>query len=345
MPVAEERARSSIKETPKDMDFLADLTLIVRECFREDGIEYCGNGDPRELAALYFETRIRRIIPRPRKVHFSIEIHSSLGRLVRETDPDRKQKALEAWRAVFTLRDCFVNGEEVTRFLSKQVTKAAGKDGMLWDFGMHHFHLCRQLEDSETFVERSDYLLFAIIAENAAFFVDIRSHHDPEGLGWVRQELLRIAHSNWPVLLKCRELRGITGQTVTNQQKQLLRQRNLNHATELGGKAIAPIGWGVTAAGSSALCRVLGDRLIHEIKRHEEYFRGQPPEVRRALEESGAAVAQRIEFRLARIDSPSQSIEVLEGLRAHQGLSKDLCGMGFAVVEATTRTAVLVPDQ
>ena len=327
------------------MDLLADLTHIVRECFREEGIEYCGGGDPDELAALYCETRIRRISPRPRKVHFSDEIHSSLERLGRETDPDRRPKALEARRAARTLRDRLAEGEEVTRFLSKQVTKAASKDGMLWDFGMHHFHLCTQLDGSGTFVERSDYLLFAIIADDAAFFVDVRRHRDPEGLGWVRQDLLRIVHSNWPAPLECRELRGITGDRVTDQQKQLLRQRNLNHVSEFGGKAFAPIGGGATGAGSSALCRFWGDKLIHEIERHEQFFGGQPPAVRRALEERGADVAQRMEFRLARIDRLSTSTGVLEALRAARGLSKDLCRMGFVIVEATTGVPVLVSEK
>ena len=149
-----------------------------------EGIEYCGSGDPGELAALYCETRIRRIVPRPRQVHFSDEIHSSLGRLARETDVDKRDEALEAWRTIFTLRHRLVNGEEVTRFLSKGVARARSQDGMLWDFGMHHFHLCRRLDDFGTFVERSDYLLFAIIADDAAYFVDVRRHHDPEGLGW-----------------------------------------------------------------------------------------------------------------------------------------------------------------
>ncbi|WP_420449042.1 hypothetical protein [Candidatus Palauibacter sp.] len=324
------------------MDFLADLIDIVRGCFREDGIAYDGGGDPRELAALYCETRIRRIIPRPREVHFSEEIHASLGRLVRETDPDERGKALAAWRTVFTLRNCLARGEEVTRFLSKGVAKATSKDGMLWDFGMHHFHLCRLLDDRATFVERSDHLLFAITADDAAYFVDVRRHDDPERLGWVRQDLLRIVHSNWPALVEHHELRGVAGDRLTDQEKQSLRQRHLNHVTEIGGKAIGPVGWGVMANGSSAWCRVWGDKLIHEIKRHRRFFGGQPPEVRRALIEGGAKVAGKMEFRLMRMDDLSPSAELLEALKEDRCLSKDLCGMGFVVVEATTGAPVVV---
>ena len=324
------------------MDLLADLADIVRRCFTDEGIEYCGSGDPGELAALYCETRIRRIIPRPREVHFSDEIHSSLGGLARETDADKRDEALEAWRTVFTLRHRLVSGEKVSRFLSERVAEATSQDGMLWDFGMHHFHLCRRLDESGMFVERSDYLLFAIIADDAAYFVDVRKHHDPEGLGWVRQDLLRIVHSNWPALVESHELRGVTGDRLTDQKKQLLRKRNLNHVSDFGGKAIAPIGWGVMANGSSAWCRMWGLKLIHEIKQHERYFGGQPTELRRALVEAGAELAERMEFHVVPIDSLSLTTELLEALRADQCLSKDLCGMGFAIVEATTRAPILV---
>ena len=47
---AELKPRSLITETRKVMDFLADMTDIVHGFFKEDGIEYCGGGDPGELS-------------------------------------------------------------------------------------------------------------------------------------------------------------------------------------------------------------------------------------------------------------------------------------------------------
>ena len=325
------------------MDLFADLAEIVREYLADEGIEYRGSGDPSELAVLYCETRIRRISPRPREVYFSDDIQSSLGALARETNADKRDKALEAWRTVFTLRYRLVKGEKVTHFLSKSVAEPTSQDGMLWDFGMHHFHLCRRLDDDpRKFVERSDYLLFAIIADDAAYVVDVRKHLDPEGLGWVRQDLLRIAHSNWPALIESHELRGVKGDRLTDREKKLLRRRNLNQVSEFGGKAIGPLGWGVTARGSSAWCCIWGLKLVHEIKRNERYFCGQPPEVRSALMESGADATGSMDFRLVRLDSLSPSTELSEALRADECLSKGLCEMGFVIVEATTGAPIVV---
>ena len=81
---------------------------------------------------------------------------------------------------------------------------------------------------------------------------------------------------------------------------------------------------------------------VHEIKRHERYFAGQPTEVRRALVQVGAEVAGEMEFRLVRIDSLLPTTELLEALRADQCMSKDLCRMGFVIVEVTTGAPVVV---
>ena len=83
---------------------------------------------------------------------------------------NKGKKALEAWRTVFYIRHLLVEGGNVTRFLSKSVDNLTSRDKLLWDFGMHHFHLNRVLEPSGNFVERSDYLLFAIIADAGRIF-------------------------------------------------------------------------------------------------------------------------------------------------------------------------------
>ncbi len=122
---------------------------------------------------------VRRIVPAPRSVYLSNEIHESLGRLLREPNLVQREKATEAWGTVFYIRHFFTEGSPVTPYLSRGRMSSTSKDQLLWDYGLHHFHLSRRLEQSG-FVERSDYLLFARVTEVDAFFVDIRPHHDPE---------------------------------------------------------------------------------------------------------------------------------------------------------------------
>ena len=206
---------------------------------------------------------------------------------------------------------------------------------------MHHFHLNRELDPSG-FIERSDYLLFAILAEADACFVDVRMHCDPDDLQWVRQDLLSIVHSNWPELTESRLLHGVSGNTVTDVEKKELRRKNLNLVGDVGGHAVAPLGMGMMANGSSTFCRAWGDKLMHEVERHEAYFYGQPLELRAELEAKGVDLPGEMEFALVLLDTLNPSGEITESLQEDRCLSRDLSRMGFAIVETTRRLPIAV---
>ena len=236
------------------MDFRSDLYDAIVSEFARQGISYPEHSDLAGLATRYLEMRIRRIEPVPRQVHFSDEIHDSLGKLSRNTD----EQASEAWGTVFYLCHLFERGKTVTPHLSKEVnvTDPRIPDGLLWDYGMHHLHLSRA-DGKDGFVRRSDWLLYVIVADQDVFFVDVRPHKDSEGLQWVRQDLLTFVHSNWPELTEGRLLHGVTGSTVTDLEKLELRRKNVNVAPAIGDLAIAPLGLRTTADGHSTSRRFL----------------------------------------------------------------------------------------
>ena len=323
------------------MNFKSDLIDIIKHYFSMEGISSEDDGEASDLAAQFCEMRIRRIVPKPRTVHFSTELHDSLGKLTLETNAQQKGKALEAWRAVFRIRELLENGAGITPYLSRSVNDSTSTDKLLWDYGMHHFHL-NSKSDASGFVERSDYLLFAIVADKDAYFVDVRKHQDPEKLLWVRQDLLRIVHSNWPELTTSRSVQGVKGDIVTDAQKRELRKKNVNLIAEVGGHAIAPLGMGTMADGSSTFCRMWGAKLLFEVERHVSYFYNQPPELRRELEAKGMDVSSEMEFQLVLLDSLNPSAEVIESLQGDCCLSRELSRMGFAIVEATTKFPISV---
>ena len=327
------------------VSFKSDLADIVKQQFDKTSICYDDNMDVCGLAACYLEMLNRRIVPIPREVYFSEEIHNSLGSLRRKADMEQRGKTAEAWTALFLIRHLLTEGKDVNGFLSKRIDSATGKrsrDELLWDFGMHHLHLSRALELSGDFVKRSDYLLFAIITQEHAYFVDVRPHRDPQKLGWVRQELLKIVHLNWPELIEPNVLRGVKGAVVTDEQKKELRRKNTNHVPELGGNAVAPLGGGTMGDGSSLVCRWLAQKLLHEISCHQDRFDTQPSDLRSALEDKGLGKAGEMEFELVLLDGLNPSDELIDSLREDQCLSRDLCQMGFAVVERTTRLPIVV---
>ena len=332
------------------MNFESDLAHIIKRQFDEHNIVYKAALDALSLTARYLEMLNRRIVPIPRKVHFSEEIQDSLGALRRKADMEQRKEVADAWGTVFFIRNLLTQGKDVNGFLGTGINHATGRmseDGLLWDFGMHHFHLNRQPHKKEQFRQkgflgRSDDLLFTIITQEHAYFVDIRPHPNRQNLGWVRQDLLKIVHSNWPALIESSVLRGVKGTVLTDEEKQELRRKNTNHAAHLGGSAVAPLGGGTMSDGSSLLCRVWALKLLRVIKDHQCYFDSQPAELRSGLEAKGIELDGRMEFELVLVDSVTPSAEVTASLTEDKCLSRDLYQMGFMVVEATTRAPIAV---
>ena len=331
-------------------NFKSDLVRIIKQNFDNAGIAYDNAMDVCSLTASYLEMLNRRVVPIPRTVHFSEEIHNSLGSLIREGDMERQEKAKEAWRTVFCIRHLLTEGQSVNGFLSTGIEFATGersRDELLWDFGLHHFHLSRKPYsgkkiEGKGFVERSDYLLFAIITQNHAYLVDVRPHQDPQKLGWVRQELRKIVYRNWPELIESHILRGVQGDMLTDEKLKELRRKNVNHCPKLGDRAVAPLGGGTMADGSSALCKVMAMRLLHEIERHQFYFDTKPPDLLSALKDKGLDIAGEIEFELVLLDELNPPAERVDSLKDNHCLSKDLYCFGLAVMERTTRLPIAI---
>ena len=319
------------------MDFLSDLTQAVVTEFTQQGISFPQNSDPAHLASRYLEMRIRRIEPIPRKVHFSEEIQYSLGDLARNNDPKSSAKAMEAWATVFYLRHLLESGGTVIPYLTDQVNNTETTDGLLWDYAMHHLHLSRNVRKNG-FVERSAWLLFAIVADQDAFFVDVRPHADPNNLQWVRQDLLAIVHSNWPEMTASRVLHGVTGDTVTDIEKRELRRKNGNLAHEVGGRAIAPLGLGTAVDGHSISRRFLAYKLLHDLEQQQRLLHEQADELRAAFVEIGMAEDAEMEFKLVRKGDLNVSANQVTELCSINGFSRDLWLLGFAVIETNTRS-------
>ena len=328
----------------RNVDFESDLEGIIKKKFAEAGVQYDKNSDIRKLTVRYMENLNRRIVPTPRQVLFSEEIHDSLGELRRKADFENKEDAAEAWTATFFIRWLLSEGENVNGFLTKGIEHATGnrrKDKLLWDFGMHHFHLSKQFE-ATGFVVRSNYLLFAIVNQSNAYFVDIRPHTDPKNYQWVRQGLLGIVNLNWPEIVESRILRGVEGTKLSDEELYELRRKNVNHAPKLGDNTIMPLGGGMMADGSSTMCRINAMEVLHEIRRHQDFFDTQPAELRSALEAKGIENFGEMKFDLVLIEDLDLSEGIMNCLRKDQCLSKRLSQLGVAIVERTSRSPIVV---
>ena len=193
-------------------------------------------------------------------------------------------------------------------FLTDRVNDTEKTDWLLWDYAIHHLHLS-QKPGKSGFVKRSDWLLFAIVSDDDVYFVDVRPHRD-HGFEWVRQDLLEIVHRNWPALIEDRVLHGVSGETITDAEKKELRRKRANVVHEIAGNAIAPLGWGMTADGHSALCRFLAAKLIHEIEWHQTNADLARIEVQAALSDEGIRSDGGIDLQLVRLDGCDMTDQV-----------------------------------
>ena len=195
------------------MTLCSDLSRLIKGQLDKNGISYDGSMPLHRLVARYFEMNVRQIHPVPRRVHLSDQTHASLGEFLRSDRDDTS--ARDTWGTVFRLSQLIVDGANVNAFLSKNIRSATGWDGLLWHYGMHHFHLSSDM-GVDGFVKRSGYLLFVMVAPLDAYFVDLRPHPPKDGVEWVSQELLRIVHSNWPQLIEANVLHGVCGTQLTD---------------------------------------------------------------------------------------------------------------------------------
>ena len=328
------------------MTLYSDLSRLIRGQFDKHGISYDCSMPLHRLTARYFEMNMRLIQPVPRRVHFSDQIHASLGELSRRGKDDTA--ARDAWGAIFRLRQLLADGDNVNGFLTKNIRRATGFDGLFWHYGMHHFHLGHEM-DKDGFVKRKRNghpLLFAIVAPLDAYFVDVRPHPPRNGIGWVSQNLLRIVHSNWPKLIEMNVLHGVSGDDLTDEEMQELRRKNFNYAMNIDGKAIAPLLGGMAGDGSSVLCTVSASWLMNELRFHEEVLRNE--EVRQTVAQDmrarGIDVEPTLEFELVFLEDLTPTPELLAVLTGERCISKNLCRRGLAVVEKRTRSPIAIHD-
>ena len=325
------------------MDFRSDLYHAIISEFARLGISHPEHANLAGLATRYLEMRIRRIEPVPRQVYFSDEIHDSLGSLAHNTDPKYREQASEAWGTVFYLHHLFEHGKTVMPHLSKGVNDTDPKkpDGLLWDYAMHHLHLSRVVGKGG-FVRRSHWLLYAIVADQDVFFVDVRPHTDPEGLQWVRQDLLTIVHRNWPELTESRLLPGFIGDEVTDTEKLELRRKNANIVHAIGGLAIAPLGLGTTGDGHSSSRRFLAYKLLRELEHQQRLLDNSRNELREVFVDHGMADDEEMDFKLVCRSGLNVSDDQHAEMCAVEGFSGDLWRIGFAIIETNTRSAIIV---
>ena len=182
----------------------------------------------------YLNALHRRIPMRPRKIHKAE--YETPSYLI-----EGEKKFLDKVRT----------GDDLGPHQSRQLKTRNYEDGMLNDFGIHHFHLgIKKRSKKSYFVSGQRYLLFALVRSDDFYCIGYYEHGD-----WSRSILLDTIHSNWPHAISS-VIKGATGISLrcTDEEHQKLREAGVNIVTQRpDGTVYAPPGLGITAAGTSLL--------------------------------------------------------------------------------------------
>ena len=244
-----------------ESDFEADLAELLRDQLRAHGIPSEGCTDAHSLCVRLIDATSRMVPPKPRAVHISRELSC----------PKQLRPGLD------TLLNNVRQGADLSPWLSTAPWRLIGSpkdknDPLLRAWGIHHFHLGTSI-GAGGHVKRTSQLLFAHVTDTDFYAVDVMKHGD-----WAEQRLLDILDSNWPGVLSHFQLRGVRPATsFTKDDILLMRDGHINIlATASDGTVYAPIGGGVTSAGTSVQATRVCDMCIAAARDLEQQLNERP---------------------------------------------------------------------
>ncbi|WP_288878488.1 hypothetical protein [uncultured Megasphaera sp.] len=161
------------------------------------------------------------------------------------------------------------NGEDINPFLSNKRDSVAEPDLLLYDWGVHHFHLTRRYNKKGK-PTRSDYLIFAVCTDERMYFIQIYSHK--KVAVFAQQEILEIIYKNWPYLLKSFELSGISIDDMSDQERMNIRNKHGLSLTGIFGKPYFSPGGGYMSDGSAFIAVHQSDFVWNQLKSLEEWI-------------------------------------------------------------------------
>ncbi|MDK1895510.1 hypothetical protein [Klebsiella sp. K4-172] len=174
------------------------------------------------------------------------------------------------------IEELFVTGGNVNPYQSKTLTifnDTSGKkekkrtDGLWADWDIHHLHLpLKPADPNKKYSDRSDWILFLKIYNNAVLFIDIK-HHDKniEPFLFSQQDLLKTFVRNWPKEAEKNQMRGAVklaiDEPLTDSDIGNLRGSGINIPFEMDGKIYLSFGMGMTTAITSLKVTWLCDNI------------------------------------------------------------------------------------
>ena len=230
------------------IDFARDWTAWMHSQLQRLGYTPPPRSASEEISHAFWNAQHRLITAVPRRVHLSRTIPQPLPAATR-----RIVAALE-------------RGYDLTPFQSKQLRRTDQHDWLLNDWGIHHFHLGVGFERTG-FVNRTDGLLYAMVASDEAWLVALGDHDDFDA-----NFLLQTVHDNWPHLLERHRVAGLKAPPLSDADRKTLRRRGVMALSQVSdGTVYGPLGGGYASSGISARVVLNSDRAFDYVAGLQHY--------------------------------------------------------------------------
>ncbi len=248
--------------TVVDLDFLRDLADDARLLLSERGLDVPAESPVESLVYNYLNWTRRRVEPRARRVLWSKRLS-----LTRTKLPKAVRVGLNA------LASKAEDGVDLTPHLSDRILKPGYRDLLLYDWGIHHFHLDLPTGSPRKpgFVNGANEILFGIVGADFIGFLDIGTHGS-----FTDRVLLEVIVQSWPEVLDPYEIRGLPPPRFPQPDvTAVAREKHFNTVMALSnGRSYAPPGGGMASDGSSATVRRhVDDVLARAIELQERVVR------------------------------------------------------------------------
>ena len=276
-----------------EMDLCEDYSEMVQSWMKEHGVQSDKSGE--DLWYDFFNLQKKSVRPQKRTVHYSKEFAC----------PPEVELGLKL------LVQKFDNGEDVSQHLSKDAASPSEFDGLLYDWGIYHFHLGKTIDHQTGRIERTGPVLFAKIDNENVYCINVYSHGKNVQQPWAKQDLLKIIHNNWPqTIAKWKLPDGIElcPESITlpsDSQYAFLRRSGISTAifVDKGIAYISP-GGGYMSTGHSQEIVLYCQRVHNTLKHCELHIGNSITSLVKQIEEiTGKPVGRRLHFKLIEIDN------------------------------------------
>ncbi|MFT8863038.1 MAG: hypothetical protein ABF916_08635, partial [Acetobacter fabarum] len=151
---------------------------------------------------------------------------ASIPRVIEIGDSFSCSPAHEAGWAM--LQEKVRKGEDINSYLSKKHASLHNHDGLLAEWGVHHFHLgAAPCPKNPAYMDRTGPLLYAIVGDEVFYAINVYDHQSFE-----KTDVIESIHRNWPEMVRCYRMKGAsTGSVWGEEKRKALRKINVNLTT------------------------------------------------------------------------------------------------------------------